>query len=482
MKKFLAVFLSILLSFSLLLPAAAATDTDPCPLVVVRGMQFTGLYTDLGTENEHMYLERVNAGNIALSIVKAVAMGLLNLSKDAFADSLIDSLLWMFEELACDGNGDSVFPVSALTCPGNFSQYEATADLGDGGEDALIKAACERYGAENVYYFVYDWRLDPYDIAEDIHETVELAKAEHHTDQVNLIACSMGGIMTNAYFYRYGADSVNSCLYLSSTFQGTYCTTDLLQGKAEVNQPALSYLISSRADGAMSLLASVFTNSGLLSLVCALGDRFIDTFQEDIYERFMRPTFATLPSLWAVTLPEELESCLSFVYPTEELQQQYAGVIARARRMGEINASTDEMLREIRAQGCKISVVASYNGSCVPFYARSDSQGDGTLESPLMLGGATMAPVGTTLPDSYVPADPARLSPDRMVDLSTALFPDSTWALKNAPHVPCMLGSQVAELLFDLLDSEVQPTAENMTGYNQFMQADSALNLTAVVA
>ncbi len=481
MKKLIAILLCLTLSLSLVLPAMAASKEETAPLVVVRGMQFTGLYTDLGTENEHMYIERVNAGNIVLAVVKALALGIVNLSRGAFADSMIDSLLWMFEELRCDGNGDSVYDVSARTYPGNFSQYDVS-ELGDGGEDGLIKAACERYGAENVYYFVYDWRLDPYEIAEDIRDTVELAKAEHHTDKVDLVACSMGGIMTNAYLYRYGADSVDSLLYLSSTFQGTYCTTDILQGRAQVNEQALTYLINSRAEGGMSLLADIFTGSGLLSLVCALGNRFIDTFAEEVYERFMIPTFATLPSLWAVTLPEELEACIANVYTTDELREQYAGVIAKARRMGEINRATDDMLLSMQREGCKISIVATYNGACVPFYERSDAQGDGTLESPLMLGGATMATVGATLPEDYVPADPARLSPDRVVDLSTALFPANTWALKNAPHVPFAPHTPVAEFLFALLESEVQPTAENMTGYSQFMQTDDALNLTPVTA
>ena len=477
MKKFLAVLLSLLTMFTLLTPAFAAEEETP-PLVIVRGMQFTGQYTDLGTENEHPYLERISAGNIAVAVIKALVNAIVSHSRDAFADSMIESLLWMFEEMACDADGNSIYDVSPVVYPGAFSQYIDSADLGDGGEDALLAAACERYGAENVYYFVYDWRLDPYDVAEDIYDTVEQAKAEHQADKVNVIACSMGGVMLNAYMYRYGYESINSCVHLSSTFQGTYCTTDLFQGKAVLNSPALSFLLQNQTGGALpsSIINAVSSVAGML---CNL---FIDEFKGDIYEGFMRSTFATIPSLWAVTLPDELESCIDYVFPTVALQEEYSGVIARARRMGEINAQTDQMLLRAQADGCKISVVASYNGSCVPFYARADVHGDGTLESPLMLGGATMAPVGETLAESYAAAEPACLSPDRILDMSTALFLENTWALKGAPHVPSRVGSDVTEFLFALIESDAQPTVSNMTGYTQFMQADSELQLQPVTA
>ena len=101
MKKFLAVLLSLLTMFSLLTPAFAAEEETP-PLVIVRGMQFTGQYTDLGTENEHPYLERISVGNIAVAVIKALVSAIVNHSRDAFADSMIESLLWMFEEMACD--------------------------------------------------------------------------------------------------------------------------------------------------------------------------------------------------------------------------------------------------------------------------------------------------------------------------------------------------------------------------------------------
>ena len=173
--------------------------------------------------------------------------------------------------------------------------------------------------------------------------------------------------------------------------------------------------------------------------------------------------------------PDETEACIQYMFPTDALQAEYSGVISYARQIAEINRGNAERLQAAVDGGVRLSLTAGYNKACVPMYASSATQSDSTLESALMLGGATVANVGETLGDDYEAADPALLSPDRVIDLSTALFPHYAWAFKDCGHVVAKTGSDLTNFQFALLEADEQPTPESM-GVPQFVRVDKNLN------
>ena len=130
--------------------------------------------------------------------------------------------------MACDKNGDSVYNVGVKEYPLSAANYE-DFPLGDGHEDGILTEAVSRYGAEYVYYFNYDWRIDPLDAAVKIDEMINRAMTDHGCDKVNIICCSMGGVLTVAYLYKYGYENVNKIVMLSSAFQGTYMVSDVFR-------------------------------------------------------------------------------------------------------------------------------------------------------------------------------------------------------------------------------------------------------------
>ncbi|MEI6579318.1 MAG: hypothetical protein WCN92_07615, partial [Eubacteriales bacterium] len=100
------------------------------------------------------------------------------------------------------------------------------------------------------------------------------------------------------------------------------------------------------------------------------------------------------------------------------------------------------------------------------------------LETALMAGGATAAKFGKTLGDDYTAANPACLSPDRIVDTSACLFPNSTWVIKDAPHVGCRNGSEYSDFLFWMLNFDGQPTVTSNPKYPRFMQTNDNQDLS----
>ena len=63
-----------------------------------------------------------------------------------------------------------------------------------------------------------------------------------------------------------------------------------------------------------------------------------------------------------------------------------------------------------------------------------------------------------------------------MVDASTALYKDTTWIIKDAPHVGGRVGSDHAEFAMWLLTRETQPTVTTDSNYPRFMAVDGDLN------
>lgn len=474
MKKLISILLSIILVFSSAV-VAFATDTenetiDPdYPLVVCRGMDFDGLTGDLGLETEHNALRPIEAGGVILTLAKCIASAAIAGSFDGFFPPLMDYLDQIMGELACDENGESVYNTTMKKYPlamSNYPEFFEEHRLEPIMEFGIVYGAAERYGAENVYYCAYDWRLSPLDSADELNAIIELAKAEHHTDKVNLVCASMGGAVVDSYIYEYGCESLNKCIFDGTVFCGTYVVTDLFQGKVLITGDGLEYLLYDKL-GDSNFFVKILAATGLLDWAANFVMRtIVDNYKDYVYDRFLRDTFCTMPGLWAIVLPDEYEACIEYMFPTDEDKVKYAKVIEHAEELHEMMVGMDDLLLSLPEKGVEVAVFAGYDSQPVPVYERASTQGDSVLESALMLGRAKVANMGSTLGDDYTGE---RVSPDKIIDLSDVLFPEYTWAFKNMPHVACGYGTQTQDFLFWLVEFDGQPTVTSNPAYPQFM-------------
>lgn len=477
MKKIISILLCLIIAFSCCTAGFAKIKEPDYPLVVIEGIMITENFLDYGTENERNTISEINIPMIILGVVKAIVFGSILHNSSVFVDGFCATASEALKYFRCDKNGNSVYEIQSPKYTKALSECDRKP-AGDMYEPGLINDAAEFYGAENCYFYAYDWRLDPLDNADEINELIETAKKDHNCDKVNLVSASLGGVNALAYLTKYGSDSVHNCIFLSSTFCGTYVATDLFSGKIDFNGNTLSnFLISMIGDiPVLPLLIKSINKTGIIDFGCSFLNRFIEKNKRQIYDEVLRDAFATMPSLWAVVLPEEYDDCINFIFNTEELKSEYAGLIKRADALQDMIKNRDAMLKKAMADGMNVMVVASYNLAPIPAYERADVQGDGTLETELMLGGATVAKFGETLGENYIAKDPKLVSPDNIVDLSTALFPEYTWVIKNEPHVGCMVGSDFNKFIFALTEAVEQPNADSYCGYSRFMCVDKDQN------
>ena len=128
----------------------------------------------------------------------------------------------LFAEIACNEKGESInevnisfFPESVDNYPDIFENNEQTVS-----EIGIIKGLIDDVGGENVYFFNYDWRLDPLKHADDLNKFIENVKKEKNADKVKLVPCSMGGTVVNSYLSKYGSDSLETIVYTMTAMQG----------------------------------------------------------------------------------------------------------------------------------------------------------------------------------------------------------------------------------------------------------------------
>ena len=485
MKKLLSLLLCVLL----LLPCGvlggvgaaesrkavfAEKDAEPLPFLLIRGMQFTGLTYKAGTDEERNAFGGINALDLVQTLGKAVAGGLMHRDINVFTDTLVDYADDLLGLMACDANGQSKYDVSVESYDHAVSQYpELWGAISSGVRElGILKRAVEEYGADNVYYYNYDWRLDPFMHAEKIEALIQTALRETGKSQINLCCASMGGILTMAYLSKYGPDKLHRVLFLSSTFFGTYVTGDVLRGEVRFTGESLynflQAMVGSENKG-LSILFRVMNAMRVFRLVDYLAEYLVPRIKDRVYDTFLRDTFGTMPTVWALVQPGLCDDCIDYMFSGRE--KEYAGIIRLAKQYKEMNAARTKMLRKCMKRGLEVCVVANYDLPVVPAYAHSNAQGDTVLESKWMLGGAKVAEFGKTLPDNYAPKTPGRLSADRMVDLSTVFLPESTWAIKGAPHVSSDYGTDYSEFVFWLMRAKKQPTVSDSPQYPQFMRS-----------
>ena len=478
MKKIISVILAVIIACTMSASVYGTTVKDArTPTIVVSGMDFTGLRIDLGKETERNLLGEINAGEIIMTLATGLVKTMLTMNADGFSSALFDYASKILEGYSFDENGESVYDVSPHNeYPLAVENYDnlAKADDDSSAEKGVVKTCIEAFGGDRTYFYYYDWRLDPFDNADDLNELAETAMNNANTDRINIICCSMGGVETLAYMTKYGTSQINSCTFLCSTVYGAYVVTDVLQGKIKLTPDSAMNFLASLAGSDSEIVLGVLKYTGIGYLVGSLAGCLVDNLKEGAFNEVLKPNFATMPVLWALVLPEEYEATKNYCFGGEE--EKYAKVIEKAERLQEMMKNRNEMLNEAVKNGMKISFVSNYNKALAPVYERCETQGDGVLETALMAGGATVANLGKTLDVK----EGKYISADKVIDASTCLYPEYTWFVKDAPHIACRYDSTYSDFIAFLVTSETQPTIETNSLYPQFMYADEGQNVYAL--
>lgn len=484
MKKIISVLLAVSIVLCSAVPAFAkvaeehkADKCSTCPVVLVRGMDFGGLTVDYGTENASPAIN-ADVPEIIKGVLKAVIKGVFTFSLDNAFNEILDCAHGIFKNMSMDKKGDSLYNVGVPEYPESADNYENLL-TGEWGEYGMVRTCVEKIPDGHTYYLNYDWRLDPFVISDEINELVNTAIAETGHNKVNIVCCSMGGLMTMAYLSEYGYDKVNRCLFMSSAFCGAQVASDLLCGKLEITADNLyNFIVKLVSDKpAVEILINGLNKLGFFKGLTKITDFVVENYKTDIYDKVLKPVFCNMLSLWGLVQPEDYNAAKAFVFGDDTVDN--AEFIEKADKLQAMMNNRNNLLDEMIDNGVEIAIVAHYDAPLAPVYENADFNGDGTLETYQMSGYATVAKYGETLGDDYIPENPDYLSPDRVVDLSTAIYPEYTYIIKGATHVGGNYGSEYADFLIWLLTYDGEFYAGASERFPQFMVSDSELTLSS---
>lgn len=454
LKKGISALLCLVLLSSF---APLVCAQEQCPIVFVPGYISARLVMDEGTPNERRVWKQDVAAKIIAAlkqempgIVPRAGLALAGWYTPVF-NALAPYVEEVLEPLRMENDGTSRYAVTPSPHSAQQTRLDALKKIGYYPDHDALTALGERAGNQNVYCCTLDWRLGQIDNAAVlntyIREVLQLTGAQ----RVDLMGVSYGGQVAASYLQLYGGKDVRRVVLQCPALDGSSIVSRLLCGeKISVGWADLARLFESyRQD-----------RKGLDALASLLRLDGADVFLQAFIRRFLLDFFLNFGSVWDL-VPLHDYAALREKYLLDGAHDK----ILRKTDLyhTQIAAQRRDSLRTLQAQGVRISIVSGY-GSDLAVACGANS--DGVIDVASTTGAAS-APPGKAL--NAAGRNLSCLSPDGMVDASTAFLPKHTWFVADLMHGLGMNEPKVRALLLDLLCTDVPADVAALPEYPQFL-------------
>ncbi len=426
----LSVFLCAVLLAGVCLPMTALADVRTSdPVIYVRG-QGTPLYNADGEQIYPLDVEDGYLGNAVKECMPIFLNAVRTDEWDAYCDALYDAVYPVFEEIALDKNGEA--------SDGSGIEWKwSRATLKDTKKNGTY--------AMRDYMYYYDWRLDPWAVAADLSGYIDAVMAVTGAKKVNIIGRCEGACVVQAYLVRYGTSKINNyCLY-SQALSGVNTVSGTFSGKIQLDAASIDryadYYMNVNNTTINDLLQSTIdlavATNGLNLATSFINDIYADVYA-NILPRLVLATYGTMPGIWAMVDLEDYDDAMELNFGGREAE--YAGLVRKINNFhNKVAVPFESDLVKFKRNGVDIAVVSKYGFQSVPLFQNNEviSDGASTVENTTL--GATTALVGQTLSEDYINSRVRAgygdyISPDKQIDMSTCLFPDTTWIIKGLEH------------------------------------------------
>ncbi len=492
MKKIVSILLVTLMLFTVMVPMASAVN-ERTPIVYIRG-NGDGIYypdntlcvaqfEDLSLGGEDSSFTKDKIVETAVNILKPFVLeGMLFDKWDNYGRAIYEEIKPLFPDSALDYEGNPMKGTGVLS-----------SVMADSEAAALLPYS---YNVNISYCFAYDWRLSPYDHVKRLDAYVNQVLSTTQQEQVSMYARCMGGSLLMAYLEYL--DEIGETGKVKNVM---FC--DVLSNEATVISKAFSGQIEFDAKlvekytGQLDFCGKTGDGVGfefsevLHEIVFKTMDFFnqvnvtdkaldgVEMLYEKLYKALIPALLhatgmATQVNYWTEINEKDMDAALNLVYGEEgsELRTKYAGLIEKIQYYREhVSSDLDGFYEMLEKNGIHYGFIGKYGFMNAPFTADADLLSDALVSLTHATYGATTAPVGKTLSEDYLAKVSEEnlkyIAPDKQVDLSTCVSPDTTWVLKNAHHdiIDCL-----HPIIFKFLNG-TNVTVET-SGYSAFQAYD----------
>ncbi len=500
LKKSLSLFLALIMLMSLALPAFAketlwiSQSLSDVPVIRISGdgeklVDENGNkvfhYKDFASILESDDEEEEDGDSSLLESVANVLMpflidGLLNDNWDPYYENLQKEIGEIFENSLLDKDGNAQY--------GTGLRQERIEKMNNTrhNDQAWTNEEGIKYYVQDRYWFYYDWRLDPIETAGEFKSFIDDIIASTNCDEVGVIASCLGTNVVTAYLAVYpdhAAKHVRGIAFDGSVVGGAEMLSEAISGKFNVDAAAINRaLLDCGAIGMFDIDGFINTTLEMLDRTGAL-DAVIGKTKDWIYYKLVEgvtsalalSTFYTWPNYWACVSPQDYDTAMEYVFGPEgsEKRTEYAGLVAKLDNYNTVvRQRIPDILSATVENGVNFGVISKYGFQTLPICETNYLISDQFASVGRSSFGATTGTIYNDLSDEYIASKVEAgfgkyISPDKQIDASTCLFPDSTWFIKGSSH--SNWSDWELRLLYDIASSKEQLTVDNSCWPSQFV-------------
>lgn len=450
-KRILAFLLAVALLFSVASTAAyaaAATktacggDCDHVPSIVIPGigqsrvmlLNEDGSYKlDKDGKDINCFPGYFDVGAIVKRVLAPALLSILTQQDIGFSKAVADAVENAFYMNKSDNNGKCTGPVKLENYP--YSLAECSQEEKDYIYGCIpLQSFAQIAGEDHLYYFAYNSFGNNADIVEELYQFIQQVKAETGHDKVNIVPISMGGTLANGLL-EYHPEVINDLhrvVYVVPALDGSSIVGDVYNKRLAFLDPDYLY------HGFLEGLMDAGTAAMIETLVRILPDRLLMKALDVTVDRLRNEVFANCTMLWALCPSADYESAAAELLAAPEK----AAIKAQTDRYYQAQLHSHANIQKLLDAGVAVFDVVDYD---FPLYNVGASwnleNADGVIDLNSTAMGVYSANCGETLPEGYVQQnthcsnpDHNHISPDRVVDASTGLLPDTTFYFDGQGH------------------------------------------------
>lgn len=438
-KKSLAIFLSLTIVFSLFAvasPSASALNvyTD-IPTVYIEGQG-----TTLGIPNgdgsyEKIYGIEIPEGYIETAVEENIDVFLLAVLTQQwgdFCDVLYEKFTPLYAEIKLNEKGQ---PANGSKETWDWSKETLNAGTVNGGYEF------------DQFRYHYDWRLSPYQIADELHEYIKAVCEVTGHDKVALVGRCLGTCVTMAYMEKYDGEYVADHIMYCSALKGVDFCSQAFCGNIYLEADGVERffydidlgLSQTLTDFLQSFLTVANETYGL-DLALWSVNNVMPKIKYDLYPRLLRDTYGSFPSYWAMVGEEYYEEAKEVVFHGADMEL-YADFIELIDSYHyNVQVPAEKIVKsQYEELGVEYYNITKYGMQAVPVTDNSEEISDRYVDVTGASLGATAGTIDEDLSADYIAAAKANgtdkyISLDNKIDASTCLYPDQTWFVKNLNH------------------------------------------------
>jgi len=348
-----------------------------------------------------------------------------------------------------------------------------------------MQALTDEIGEENLFFFTFNLVGDPMISADELKDYIEKVKARTGAEKVTLLPVSLGGTILTAYLEKYGSEGIDRIVNTVACLDGTEIVSDIFARRFNISERYLRHEFipslfkeetgSGTAGYAVNILLHALPRRGFYALISGFMSGLIDGVM--IY----------CPQIWAMLPAKRYDDlCMKYL-----CGRKAAALKERTDAFQFARLHLKKNLLRAAENGVKIDFIS---GSGLDFgdveycifgavKSKDKFNTDGIIQLDSTTLGAYGVPAGGTLPDGYTQARECKshpgysyISPDRRVDVSTALMPDNTWIFLNQHH-EVGNNSAVLNLAKCIITGEVSDVHSDPVNHPQFNFAENTYHL-----